>query len=179
MRQTICLLYTSMALCSLVACGEIGRSGGSGSAEHDAIKVYSERAKSLEHSEEELAKAWKELGQTKTLELFGRNLLAGVIPKLRSHIGRLSAIRPVLPDLAGAHKTLVGAYTQLERDLQGFADRAEKTTPEVMKKELDEALARARSAELTYRQDIDIVYARHGFKVAAEPLPPGSGEPAK
>ncbi len=178
MRLTVCLLYASLALCSLAACGEIGRAGGGGSAETDAVRMYSERAKALEHSEGELQKAWQELSETKTLELFARRLRAGVIPKLRGHISRLSAIKPALPDLHGAHRALVEAYAQLERELQALADRAEKATPEQVKKELDEALARARSAELTYRQDIDIVFARHGFKVAKRGGPADSAAKA-
>ena len=138
--------------------------------------MYSERVKALDRSQKELQSTWKELGETKTLELFARRLRTRVIPKLRSHIGRLSAIKPMLPDLAGVHRELVGAYSGLERELQGLADRAEKDKPETLKAALEEGIGRARAAELTYRQDVDVVFAKHGFRVANRGPAPSSPE---
>ena len=118
MRRTVCLLLTTLPLTLFAACGEIGQAGGAEGAEQGAVRMYSDRVKALDRSEEELQAAWKELGETKTLELFARRLRTSVIAKLRSHIGRLSAIKPALPDLAGVHKALVDAYSKLERELQ-------------------------------------------------------------
>ena len=166
MVRASCLLLVLSAAFAPAACGEIGNPAAGESPERSAVRLYSDRVRSLHKVQADLSATWQALEKAETQQVFARSLRTRVVPGLRTYISRLSAIRPSLPDLAGVHKGLVDAYTRLERDMQALADKAEKGERGALKEDLTGGLSRARAAEVTYRQDVSAVFAKHGFQVA-------------